>query len=96
VTTPECRASISGNCLQVTHGFTLCREGECDEEVIDQIASAARASAAEPPRRRVRRPVTEAEYAASLPGRAQKIADELSELLPEGMRFEWTSPEAAE
>lgn len=28
-------------------------------------------------------------YKAALPGRAQEIADELSEDLPPGMRFEW-------
>jgi hypothetical protein len=33
--------------------------------------------------------ITEAEYIAALPGRAQKIAGQLSECLPEGMRFEW-------
>ena len=37
--------------------------------------------------------ITEAEYIAALPGRMQEIADQLSECLPEGMRFEWeTSP----
>lgn len=33
--------------------------------------------------------VAEAEYAANLPHRAQEVADSLSALLPEGMRFEW-------
>jgi hypothetical protein len=28
-------------------------------------------------------------YAANLPHRAQEIADRLSEMLPDGMRFEW-------
>ena len=51
----ECRASISGDCLQVTHGFTLCREGECDEEVIAKAADAARGAAA-PIRRATRKP----------------------------------------
>jgi hypothetical protein len=35
------------------------------------------------------RHITEAEYITALPGRAQKIADKLSECLPEGLRFEW-------
>ena len=39
-------------------------------------------------------PLTEAEYAAMLPYRAAKIADEMNErlsgVLPDGMRFEWT------
>lgn len=39
--------------------------------------------------------LTEAEYAAMLPFRAQKIADDLNErfadVLPDGMRFEWTT-----
>ena len=30
-------------------------------------------------------------FAAELPGRAQEVADALSGLLPEGMRFEWRS-----
>lgn len=41
------------------------------------------------------RPLTEAEYAAALPGRAQAIADDLNQfyadVLPDGMRFEWTT-----
>jgi hypothetical protein len=28
-------------------------------------------------------------FKAELPGRAQEVADQLSELLPDGMRFEW-------
>ena len=31
----------------------------------------------------------EAAYVAALPGRVADIADDLSALLPEGMRFEW-------
>ena len=29
-------------------------------------------------------------YVAALPGRMQEIADQLSEALPDGLRFEWT------
>lgn len=32
-------------------------------------------------------------YRAALPGRMQEIADQLSEGLPDGMRFEWTERE---
>lgn len=35
----------------------------------------------------------EAAFAAALPGRAQAIADALSEGLPDGMRFEWADGE---
>ena len=35
-------------------------------------------------------------YAAGLPGRAQEIADELSGMLPDGMRFEWTAGGSAD
>ena len=44
-----------------------------------------------------RPPLTEAEYAAMLPFRMQKITDEMNErladVLPEGMRFEWATTE---
>jgi len=30
-------------------------------------------------------------YEAALPGRVQEIADQLSGMLPDGMRFEWTA-----
>lgn len=30
-------------------------------------------------------------YEAALPGRAQEIADQLSGMLPDGMRFEWVA-----
>jgi hypothetical protein len=58
MTERECHASISGLCLQLTHGLTLCREGECDEEVMDRAAEAARALATAPPRRARRKPRT--------------------------------------
>lgn len=32
-------------------------------------------------------------YKAALPGRLQDIADDLSEVLPDGMRFEWAPDE---
>jgi hypothetical protein len=56
---PECRASTTGDCLQVTHGFTLCPEGECIDGELDAMAAAARARAAgQPPlRRSTRQPV---------------------------------------
>jgi hypothetical protein len=42
--------------------------------------------------------VTEAGYAAMLPARTAKITDELNErladVLPEGVRFEWTADDA--
>jgi hypothetical protein len=43
--------------------------------------------------RNCRPPLTEAEYAATLPGRMNAVAAELNErladVLPDGMRFEW-------
>lgn len=46
--------------------------------------------------RDIARPLTEAEYAASLPARTDAIAAEMNErlsgVLPEGMRFEWETP----
>lgn len=32
-------------------------------------------------------------YVAALPGRVQEIAGQLSDALPDGLRFEWTSDE---
>jgi hypothetical protein len=42
--------------------------------------------------------ITEAEYLASLPGRMQDIADEITAALPDeakdaGLHFEWATPE---
>ena len=36
----------------------------------------------------------EAAYMAALPGRMADIADDLSDLLPEGLRFEWGPADA--
>lgn len=36
----------------------------------------------------------EAQYLTALPGRMAKMADDLSALLPDGMRFEWVTPDA--
>ena len=36
------------------------------------------------------RPLTEGEYRAWMERRIPQVADELSALLPEGLRFEWT------
>lgn len=58
----ECPASISGACLQVSMGFALCRDGECDGAVMDALAAELRERAVAlgkaPPRRSRRLPAT--------------------------------------
>ena len=40
-----CPASISGACLQMSTGFALCRDGECDEAAIDEMTAELRKAA---------------------------------------------------
>ena len=56
---PECRASYTGNCLQLTRGSGWCREGECIDGELGDMAQTARERAQEigrAPVRRTRKP----------------------------------------
>ena len=53
----ECRASISGLCLQLTEGFRLCPQGTCEIGDWDDAMGKMRENAGPPPRRSDR-PVT--------------------------------------
>lgn len=53
----NCRASESGYCLQVTHGYTLCRENECvDGDYDDMVRAALSGAGRRTPKRAARLP----------------------------------------
>ena len=82
---PECRASISGNCLQLTHGSGWCREGECIDGKLNDMARKARERAQElarAPVRHTRKPVRGSGSGSSKP--SPPPADPQHSSIPDG------------
>lgn len=52
----ECRASLSGLCLELSMGYRPCALGECVSGDMDDMAAKLRADSTAEPKRAVRRP----------------------------------------